>query len=94
MEAEAIPTLHACAGGSDALEALFRRFYEHVRADPLLSPIFKSAAKAGRFADSSSDIQALCPTVDRAAAGIGVLGQEPDFCHDVDALVAEAQYER
>ena len=40
MHPDAIPTLLEWAGGSLALEALFRRFYQHVHEDPLLAPIF------------------------------------------------------
>lgn len=35
-----IPTLHSWVGGTEKLEALFERFYEHVRADEVLAPIF------------------------------------------------------
>ncbi|WP_099908553.1 group II truncated hemoglobin [Streptomyces sp. TLI_171] len=34
------PTLYAWAGGAEALERLFARFYRHVDADPLLAPLF------------------------------------------------------
>lgn len=34
------PTLYDWAGGSEAFERLFHRFYEKVRADELLSPLF------------------------------------------------------
>lgn len=37
---EQIPTLYQWAGGLDAIEALFRRFYQRVPADPLLAPVF------------------------------------------------------
>jgi len=40
MDSERVPTLYDWVGGSAALEALFQRFYEHVRADALLAPIF------------------------------------------------------
>jgi truncated hemoglobin YjbI len=36
------PTIFEAAGGSPAFEALTVRFYEKVRADPLLSPVFAS----------------------------------------------------
>jgi hemoglobin len=36
------PTIFEEAGGSPAFEALTARFYEKVRADPLLSPVFVS----------------------------------------------------
>src|ERR1041384_4490002 len=42
MESEGLPTLCDWAGGSAALEALFQRFYEHVKSDTLLAPIFAS----------------------------------------------------
>jgi len=35
-----VPTLHAWVGGTEKLEALFQHFYEHVRQDALLAPIF------------------------------------------------------
>ncbi|MFE9427946.1 group II truncated hemoglobin [Kitasatospora sp. NPDC006697] len=34
------PTLYEWAGGREALERLFTRFYEHVDQDPLLAPLF------------------------------------------------------
>ncbi|GAA1976182.1 group II truncated hemoglobin [Kitasatospora viridis] len=34
------PTLYEWAGGAEALERLFTRFYEHVDQDPLLAPLF------------------------------------------------------
>jgi hemoglobin len=40
MESERVPSLFAWVGGSASLEALFGRFYEHVREDALLAPIF------------------------------------------------------
>lgn len=36
------PTIFEAAGGSPAFEALTVRFYEKVKADPLLSPVFVS----------------------------------------------------
>jgi hemoglobin len=36
------PTIFEAAGGSPAFEALTVRFYEEVKADPLLSPVFAS----------------------------------------------------
>jgi hemoglobin len=36
----AVPTLYDWAGGADALERLTSRFYEKVKADPLLEPLF------------------------------------------------------
>ena len=36
------PTIFEAAGGSPTFEALTVRFYEKVRADPLLSPVFAS----------------------------------------------------
>lgn len=35
-----VPTLHEWVGGTEKLEALFGRFYERVRDDALLAPIF------------------------------------------------------
>jgi len=40
MESKGVPTLYDWVGGSSTLEALFERFYEHVRGDVLLAPIF------------------------------------------------------
>ena len=40
MASEEVPTLYEWVGGSAALEGLFHRFYEHVRGDALLAPIF------------------------------------------------------
>jgi hemoglobin len=40
------PTLHDWLGGSDALDRLFTKFYEHVRDDELLGPIFASMSPA------------------------------------------------
>jgi hemoglobin len=37
----ATPTLYEWAGGSDALERLTELFYEKVRADELLEPVFR-----------------------------------------------------
>ncbi|HEV2782957.1 MAG TPA: hypothetical protein VGX25_26510 [Actinophytocola sp.] len=34
------PTLYEWAGGAAALRKLFERFYERVRADDLLAPVF------------------------------------------------------
>ena len=36
-----VPTLYQWLGGLDALLKLTTRFYEHVRADPLLAPVFE-----------------------------------------------------
>ena len=36
------PTIFEAAGGAPAFEALTGRFYEKVRADPLLSSVFAS----------------------------------------------------
>jgi len=41
-----VPTLYDWVGGSAALESLFQRFYEHVKNDPLLAPIFAAMAPA------------------------------------------------
>ncbi len=35
------PTLYEWLGGTPALEKLFDTFYEHVRADPVLEPVFR-----------------------------------------------------
>ena len=35
------PTLYEWAGGQEALERLFQRFYEKVLADEVLAPVFK-----------------------------------------------------
>jgi hemoglobin len=35
------PTLYEWLGGAPALEKLFDTFYEHVRADPVLEPVFR-----------------------------------------------------
>jgi hemoglobin len=40
MSEEDIPTLYDWLGGIDALNRLTIRFYEHVRADPLLGQVF------------------------------------------------------
>jgi hemoglobin len=40
MASDEVPSLYDWAGGSAALEALFQRFYEHVKHDALLGPIF------------------------------------------------------
>jgi len=37
------PTIFEAAGGSPAFEALTVRFYEKVKADPLLSSVFASS---------------------------------------------------
>ncbi|MCU0625936.1 MAG: group II truncated hemoglobin [Gemmatimonadaceae bacterium] len=39
-DAAGVPTLYAWVGGMPALERLTTRFYEHVRADPVLAPVF------------------------------------------------------
>jgi hemoglobin len=38
------PTLYEWLGGAPALEKLFDRFYAHVRADPVLEPVFRGMA--------------------------------------------------
>lgn len=38
--ADDVPSLYAWAGGMPALESLTKRFYEVVRADPILQPVF------------------------------------------------------
>jgi hemoglobin len=40
MPASEIPTLYDWLGGIEALNRLTTRFYEHVRNDPLLGPVF------------------------------------------------------
>lgn len=40
MQTSGTPTLYDWLGGIDALERLTTRFYQHVRADPLLQPVF------------------------------------------------------
>jgi hemoglobin len=40
------PTLHDYLGGTPALERLFARFYEHVRDDALLAPVFANMSPA------------------------------------------------
>lgn len=39
-DTSAVPTLYEWAGGADALDALFTRFYELVPLDPLVGPLF------------------------------------------------------
>jgi hemoglobin len=38
------PTLYEWAGGEPALQRLTETFYEHVRVDPILSPVFAGMA--------------------------------------------------
>jgi hemoglobin len=40
MENPSTPTLYEWVGGLDALNRLTTRFYEHVKDDPMLAPIF------------------------------------------------------
>ena len=35
-----VPTLYEWVGGFEKIENLFRLFYEHVREDPILAPVF------------------------------------------------------
>jgi hemoglobin len=35
-----VPTLYEWSGGQERIEALFKKFYEHVRTDSLLGPVF------------------------------------------------------
>ena len=35
-----VPTLYEWCGGLERIEGLFRKFYEHVRRDALLGPVF------------------------------------------------------
>jgi hemoglobin len=39
-----VPTLYEWSGGSERIEALFKRFYEHVREDAVLAPVFAQMA--------------------------------------------------
>ena len=41
MSQDNVPTLYDWVGGLDALNRLTTRFYEHVKADALLGPVFK-----------------------------------------------------
>jgi hemoglobin len=41
MTNQNVPTLYEWLGGIDALNRLATRFYEHVRGDPLLAPVFE-----------------------------------------------------
>lgn len=41
MPASEIPTLYDWLGGIEALNRLTTRFYEHVKKDPLLGPVFE-----------------------------------------------------
>ncbi|HSX63063.1 MAG TPA: group II truncated hemoglobin [Tahibacter sp.] len=52
MQAPAVPTLYEWLGGIDALNRLTARFYEHVRQDELLGPVFAhmDAAHPGHVA--------------------------------------------
>jgi hemoglobin len=40
MTPAAVPTLYEWIGGIEALRRLTTRFYEHVKADPLIGPVF------------------------------------------------------
>lgn len=40
MKGESIPTLYEWLGGREALDRLTSRFYEHVRDDAVLAPVF------------------------------------------------------
>ena len=40
MADDGVPTLHDWVGGNAKLEGLFRRFYERVRVDAVLAPVF------------------------------------------------------
>ena len=35
-----VPTLYEWCGGIEKIEAVFKRFYERVRIDPILAPVF------------------------------------------------------
>jgi len=41
MAGKPVPSLYEWVGGAAPIEALFKRFYEHVREDALLAPVFK-----------------------------------------------------
>jgi hemoglobin len=41
MPNQTVPTLYEWLGGIDALGSLTTRFYQHVRNDPLLGPVFE-----------------------------------------------------
>ena len=41
MSEKPVPTLYEWLGGIDALSRLTQRFYEHVKVDPLLGPVFE-----------------------------------------------------
>ena len=43
--ADTVPTLYEWAGGEPALQRLTQVFYEHVRADPILAPVFAGMAE-------------------------------------------------
>jgi hemoglobin len=40
MTKENVPTLYEWSGGAERIEALFKKFYEHVRIDATLGPVF------------------------------------------------------
>ena len=40
MSATTVPTLYEWAGGGERIELLFMRFYERVRLDPVIGPVF------------------------------------------------------
>ena len=40
MSEKSTPTLYEWAGGTERIEALFKRFYERVTTDPVLTPVF------------------------------------------------------
>jgi hemoglobin len=45
MGAMGVPTLYEWAGGIEALEALFQRFYEKVPDDAVLAPVFAAMSR-------------------------------------------------
>jgi hemoglobin len=67
------PTIFEAAGGSPAFEALTARFYEKVKADPLLSPVFASftAEHAKHVAIWLGEVFGARPATPRSRAAIG-----------------------
>jgi hemoglobin len=58
MTDTSVPTLYEWLGGIDALNRLTTRFYEHVKADTLLAPVF-----AHMSADHASHVAAFLAEV-------------------------------
>ena len=44
MSASEVPTLYEWVGGIGRIEELFKKFYEHVREDDVLAPVFAQMA--------------------------------------------------